>query len=48
MSGEMVTITLEEYLELQDAVQLLHALRSAGVDNWDGYDMAIDIYNGDE
>ena len=39
-----VTISEEEYEDLLDDVEFLNALRMAGVDNWDGYDEAIDIY----
>ena len=39
-----VTISVEEYNELLDDAEFLNALRMAGVDNWDGYDEAIDIY----
>ena len=39
-----VTISVEEYEELIDDAEFLRALRMAGVDNWDGYDEAINIY----
>jgi hypothetical protein len=32
-----------EHQELLDCQQLLEALLACGVDNWDGYDYAIDI-----
>ena len=38
-----VTITEDEYSELIEDSQFLAALRAAGVDNWNGYDHAIDI-----
>ena len=41
---ETVTISHEEYEELIDDAEFLQALRMAGVDNWEGYDYAIDIY----
>lgn len=41
---EEITITMEEYLKLLDGRKLLNALRAAGVDNWDGWDYAIEIY----
>ena len=31
---------------MADNVKLLHCLQSAGVDNWEGYDIAMDEYNG--
>ena len=42
---ETVTITLEFYGELFDDQILLEALKSQGVDNWDGYDLAIESLN---
>ena len=39
-----VTISVEEYEELIDDAEFLRALRMAGIDNWDGYDEAINIY----
>jgi hypothetical protein len=41
---EMITITKAEYDELQDDATLLNCLRNAGVDNWDGWDFAIEEY----
>lgn len=40
-----VTIPLEEYEELKAAAAWAEALDSAGVDNWDGFDYAREIYN---
>lgn len=37
---EMVSITKKEYDDMIEDQQLLQALQSAGVDNWEGYDMA--------
>lgn len=37
-------LTQEEYDELLDDQAFLEALRRAGVDNWDGYEEALDIY----
>ena len=42
---ETVTITLEFYGELFDDQILLEALKSQGVANWDGYDLAIESLN---
>ena len=36
--------TLEE---ADDELEFLDALRAAGVDNWSGYDYAVDLLNGD-
>ena len=42
---EMVEISVEEYNDLIDDSIMLMALNAAGVDNWQGYDDAIEIYN---
>lgn len=39
-----VKISKEEYEELLDARDKLDALERAGVDNWDGWDDAMNIY----
>lgn len=39
-----VTISVEEYEELIESQVWEQALQQAGVDNWDGYDEAIQIY----
>lgn len=39
-----VTISQEEYDELIKAQEWLFALEAAGVDNWDGYEEALEIY----
>ena len=43
-----VTITLDFYGELFDDQQLLEALKAQGVDNWDGWDFAVQSLNEDE
>jgi hypothetical protein len=45
---EFISITKEEYQELLDDQRLLHCLRAAGVDNWEGFDEAINLYHEDE
>ena len=47
-TGEIITISVEHYDEILDDVRFLNALRAAGVDNWDGYDYALEIYNEEE
>jgi hypothetical protein len=39
-----VTISLSEYEELLESAAWLGALEHAGVDNWEGYDEAVSIY----
>lgn len=43
-NAETVTITKDEYESLLEDSNFLCALESAGVDNWDGYDYARDIF----
>lgn len=45
---EVVEISKKEYESLLDDQSFLSALRAAGVDNWEGYDFAVDIYQGEE
>jgi len=40
---EMITISLKEYEALKEDKRFLNALEAAGVDNWDGYDYALEI-----
>lgn len=47
MDEETITITKKEYEALLDASWKLQALDSAGVDNWDGYDYAMEIYRSE-
>lgn len=42
---EEVTITKREFEQLQKDSDLLNCLRNAGVDNWNGWDFAIEEYN---
>lgn len=44
MQDEMITISSEEYEELLDDALFLSCLRIAGVDNWQGFELAIDAY----
>ena len=43
MSEEMVTITKTEYERLRKRDNFLECLEVAGVDNWNGYDYAVEI-----
>ena len=43
MSETKVSITFEEYNQLLNRDQKLCALEAAGVDNWEGYDEAMNI-----
>lgn len=46
-SEAMVTITQKEYDELLDRQAKLNALENGGVDNWDGYDWAMENYRAE-
>lgn len=39
-----ITISKERYEQLVEAEEWAVALEQAGVDNWEGYDLAKDIY----
>ena len=41
---EMIEIPKYEYQELLDALDFLQCLEACGVDSWDGYDTAADMY----
>ena len=42
MTGPTVTITVDEYEQLLQDADKLACLEGAGVDSWDGYDMAME------
>ena len=42
--SDTVTISASEYKQLLKAQAKLDALEGAGVDNWQGYDDAMDLY----
>lgn len=48
MSDEMVTLPLESYESLCKDSRKLTALEAAGVDNWEGYDNAMNILHEGE
>lgn len=45
VNNDSVTISKKLYQELLDSHNFLNCLESVGVDNWDGYDDACDLYN---
>jgi len=47
MSEERVTISKTEYKELLHASAVLNALYGGGVDNWDGYEWALENLEDD-
>jgi len=47
MSAETITITVEQFNQLIADQNFLEALRGAGVDNWEGYDIAQEMMSDD-
>ena len=47
MKEQTITISVERYKELLDTERFMRALEGAGVDNWEGYDIAIDYMDED-
>ena len=45
MYEEQVTISKAEYERLLEDQRFLDALSAAGVDNWDGYSYALEIFH---
>jgi hypothetical protein len=45
---DTVTITREYYENLKEDSKILSCLEAAGVDNWSGYEFAIDMANDEE
>lgn len=45
---EMITISLKEYIQLKKDSDWLYYLECAGVDNWDGFDYALELKKQDE
>lgn len=44
MEEKTIEIPLDEYNEMLEQLSWLEALQAAGVDNWDGIDEAVSIY----
>ncbi len=45
---EEITITKKEYDQLKSDSNMLRALEAAGVDNWEGFDQAVEILGESE
>jgi hypothetical protein len=45
---ETITIPKEEYDKLVKAANWLSCLEAAGVDNWDGWDIAVEMNTSKE
>lgn len=48
ISDDTITISKLLYEKLLEDEKFLTALCAAGVDNWDGYDYALEIFHGEE
>ena len=48
MTDETVTITKKRFNELLKSEKFLGALYAAGVDNWDGYEYALEMEDDEE
>lgn len=48
MEDDFVTITKKEYKELLKRDEWLYYLDRAGVDNWGGYDYALELKEEDD
>jgi hypothetical protein len=44
MKDQTVTITQEEYEEFLETRRWLSALESSGVDKWEGYNEAVELF----
>jgi hypothetical protein len=42
-----MTVSLEDYCTLMENTKALEALQAAGVDNWEGYDLAMEAASKD-
>lgn len=42
MSDDKIVISFDQYSKLIEAESILNALYGAGVDNWEGYDYAME------
>ena len=47
VGDETVVISRKLYVELMHDQNMLRALENAGVDNWEGYDEALSMYEED-
>jgi hypothetical protein len=48
MDKDMISITICEYNSLLEDSKWLNCLQQAGVDNWDGYEDAIDLRDAED
>ena len=48
VGDDLIVITKREYQRLTESDAFLTALEAAGVDNWEGYSLACQFYEGVE
>ena len=44
LADETITVLKSEYILLQSRDEWLNCLEGAGVDNWEGFDYAVEIW----
>jgi hypothetical protein len=40
-----ITLSKDEYERMLSEIDFLECLRACGVDNWNGYDYAVEMFN---
>lgn len=45
---DMITVSKEEWDEIQSQLEWLQCLEAAGVDNWEGFDYACEMYSNQQ
>lgn len=44
---ERISISITRYKQLMDDARFYQCLQMAGVDNWEGYDEAVELYENE-
>ena len=47
-NNDTITITVAEYEHLMSEQRVLNVLRRCGIDNWEYYDDALDMLDGED
>lgn len=45
--GDFITVSLDAWNQMLEDCAFLAALEAVGVDNWEGYETACQLHNGD-
>lgn len=48
LGESVITISMKEYERLVEVDEFMDALERAGVDNWEGYEIACRVHGGEE